>query len=296
MPTSYEEILSDLNPENLNPNFQNYHQSSAVYLAQLATISYWEEGRLTDLCNKINERYPDSNAHCRFIHNEAADAQLVLWGNKDFLVIAFRGSEFTFLDWFNNAKISNYLNLSEHDEALHFLPVGHGGFRRSLINLIRDENLYNAIDAMISLSNLSMLSQSEFPIYTTGHSLGAGLSQLFIESLKRSNYNFSGAYHFAPPLSVSSSLKVYMIEAFGDIVYDIINYRDYVPRAGRLGTAHFGKFYRIHENGEIYKEEERYIKFKWWEYFKEIKVHKIINHLKPIKSPMNTASQINNRS
>ena len=88
----------------------------------------------------------------------------------------------------------------------------------------------------------------------------------------------------------------YMKTKYGNKVYDIVNYKDYVPRAGRNGVAHFGKFYRICKNGLIYSEKESYIKFGFFEYLSEFKLHSLKNHLKAIRQKNNSFYGITNRS
>jgi len=43
-------------------------------------------------------------------------------------------------------------------------------------------------------------------------------------------------------------------------------------------------------------EKERYLRFKKYEYFKELKLHKMANHLKALKKEENTFELIKNRS
>ena len=175
------------------------------------------------------------------------------------------------------------------------MPPGHGGFRTSLNNLVKHKNLYGRIEEIITKLNPEANHKS-FPIFLTGHSLGAGISQFFIEPLSLKGFNFGGAYHFAPPLAVTCEYYDHMKSNYGNKVYDIVNYKDYVPRAGRNNTAHFGKFYRICTDGLIYKEQEYFIKFRFWERLKLIKMHALSSYLAAVKNQKNTHLEIENRS
>mgnify|MGYP006077442877 FL=1 len=292
------EILEDLNLAKFDNDFSTYNQLTSIYCSQISEVAYWDSDEINELNKLMNEKYPDDNHHWELIdHYDKKDhTQALLWGNKNFLIIAFRGTEPSlFKDWITDAKFWNYENNPDSKEDLANMPAGHGGFRRSLMSLITKEDIFKKIDEIILKCSSESL-KSNFPIYLTGHSLGAAISQLFIEPLNYKGYNFSGAYHFAPPLAVSCTLNDYMKEKYGDMVYDIVNYKDYVPRAGRNGVAHFGKFHRICKNGLIYSETEAYIKFRFFEYFSEIKLHSLNSHTLALKNTDNTVQKIKERS
>ncbi|CAI8895511.1 hypothetical protein [Chryseobacterium sp. IT-36CA2] len=69
-----------------------------------------------------------------------------------------------------------------------------------------------------------------------------------------------------------------------------------MPRAGRNGTAHFGKFYRICNDGLVYKEQEAYVRFRLSEYFNEFKLHALKGHIDLLRKKENIATLINQRS
>ena len=252
------DLLKDLDPSLFNLNFNNYNRESAIYCAQLSEISYWETPKIEDLYQEICEKYPTLNHSYDFIDytNNNNHTQALLWGTNKFLVLSFRGTEPTKLkDWFSDAKFWNYQSIPTNQTDFVDMPPGHGGFRTSLNNLVKHKNLYGRIEEIITKINPEANIKS-FPIFLTGHSLGAGISQFFIEPLSLKGFNFGGAYHFAPPLAVTCGYYDHMKSNYGNKVYDIVNYKDYVPRAGRNNTAHFGKFYRICTDGLIYKEQE----------------------------------------
>ena len=277
-------MINDLNPENLNLDFSKYDQSSSIYCSQLSLLTYRNEVNIEKFYQQMVREYPDQNINYNFLSNtDKNDTQALLWCNKTFLAIAFRGTERNKLkDWITNIKFWNYNNNPESNEELENLPPGHAGFRRSAMNLITTEHLLENINSLIKKSSPDADFKS-FPIILTGHSLGAAISQMLIEPLVYSGYSFSGAYHFAPPLAVSNSVRDYMKDKYGEIVHDIVYYKDYVPRAGRNGVSHFGKFYRICLDGKIYKEKERYVRFKRFEVFKQAKWHSLTNHISAIK-------------
>lgn len=293
-----EELLKDINIVNFNKDFSSYDQLTSIYCSQISEVAYWDSIQVEKLHKQVCEKYPNDNHNWELIDfkDKKSHTQALLWGNKNFLMVAFRGTEPSKIkDWISDAKFWNYESNPSSNEEFANMPAGHGGFRNSLISLITKKKLFEKIDKII-LRCSSDIDKSNFPIYLTGHSLGAAISQLFVEPLNYRGYNFSGAYHFAPPLAVSCNVNDYMKTKYGDKIYDIVNYKDYVPRAGRNGVAHFGKFYRICNDGLIYSERESYIKFKFFEYFDEFKLHSLKNHLDAIRSINNTFDEINKRS
>lgn len=289
-------LLEELNHSLVNLDFKKYNPSTALYCGQLSELAYQKEENIEKVLEKLKENTNNEITNFSYLESKKSNTQVLLWCTNKFLVIAFRGTEPSILkDWFTDAKFWNYENHPSQNESLANIPPGHGGFRKSLIRLIKEENIFQEIDAIISKTNPNS-DITEFPIILTGHSLGAALSQLFIEPLNFRGYNFQGAYHFAPPLAVSCEYKDYMEENYGDRVYDIINYKDYVPRAGRNQVAHFGKFYRICDDSKIYQAQEAYVKFSMKEYFKVVKYHKLSNHLEAIRMNQNSLDNITSRS
>lgn len=295
---SQDLLIAEIDPLRFNKDFSEYCQETSLYCAQISEIAYWNERNIKILQKQANEKYPEYNIKYKLIDDSYGihHNQVLLWGNKDFLVVAFRGTEPNKLkDWFTDSKYWNYENSDGFHEELSNMPAGHGGFRRSLMRLLVEKKLIEEIKSTIKEISPNSSLES-FPIYLTGHSMGAALSQLFILPLKHNKLNFSGAYHFAPPLAVSCEINKQMREKFGSITYDVVNYKDYVPRAGRNNVAHFGKFYRICNDGLIYEEKESYVKFNLSEYFTEFKLHALNTHIELLRKKENDLKFIRQRS
>ena len=291
-----DQLLTELNPDQFNREFSDYDPNTALFCGQVSEMVYWNAKKIEATYQKIITQYPSTPIRYTFIDYKKSHTQALLWCTKDFMVIAFRGTEPSRLrDLITDFKFWNYENHPSQQEALANMPPGHGGFRRSLMNLITEEDLFRQIDELIRNINPAA-DLSKFPIYLTGHSLGAAISQLFIECLQYRKYNFAGAYHFAPPLAVACSMNPYMRETYGKKVYDIINYKDYIARAGRIDVAHFGKFVRICDDKKLYYETESYVKFTKREYMWVLKYHKLANHLSAIRDPANSTANIVTRS
>lgn len=286
----------ELNPANLNPDFSTYDTKTALYLGQLSDLVYEDSVTIDSYFKEIKKLYPTFNHYYKFLDVKKSHTQALLWGTRDFVVVAFRGTEPSAIkDWVSDAKFWVYENVPDASVDMAGLPPGHGGFRKSAMRLIIDVKIFSEIRKLIKVCSPTA-NTSTFPIYLTGHSLGAAIAQLFIDPLTTQKFKYSGSYHFAPPLTVSCSERDRLRSQFGNIVYDIVNYKDYVPRAGRYGVAHFGKFYRICNDGLIYKERESYVKFNLREYFTEFNLHSLKNHLTAIRDVRNSAVEILTRS
>jgi len=286
-----DEVVIDVNPGNFNTDFTYYDQLTSTYLAQLSDVAYWGERRINILRNKYLSVY-NEKVEIELVKNPKSGSQVVMWKTEDFLVLAFRGTQFFAPnDWVTDFRYRNGSDNSSFGPELVRLPKGHKGFRNGVVKLVEDEKLFDRMKFLLVKEDLET-----FPVYTTGHSLGAALSQIIINPLS-ANFNFKGSYHYAPPLAVSCDhLDEFHME-FGDVVYDIVNHKDFVSRAGRNDTAHFGQFMRICKAGEIFFEKESFVKFDFLEGLKkETKLHKLVNHTIPIKDEKNDLASIIKRS
>jgi hypothetical protein len=289
------------------PRFDYYDQATALYFARLSELVYERKDSIDTFRKEYNAHHPAESVEMKFVEErKGTNTQVLLWGTKDFIALAFRGTEpLLIADWLMNGAFWNYENTDQAEDGIKCLPPGHAGFREAVMKLIQRQHLMDSIAALMKICNPAR-QPSQYPVYLTGHSLGAALSQMFITSLDcpqnmgAGNYHFQfgGAYHFAPPLASSCSVRQSMVDNYGDRVYDIVNYKDYVPRAGRNNTFHFGQFYRICDDDSIYRETERWVAFSPFrlELTTEFRLHRIGAHMDAIRRPFNTYNSIAARS
>jgi Lipase (class 3) len=288
-------ILNDLNPEKFNGDFSEYDKNTAIYCAQLSEIAYWDSTKISKIINRLELKYTNKNHKFKFIEDEKSGTQLLLFGTNKYVIIAFRGTEFTkeLKDIILDVKLFRYYQ----DSGYSNLPAGHGGFRRGIMNLIDNNDIFNELRNFQKICNIN--DDDNFPIYTTGHSLGAALATLIIEPLNFEKFNFSGCYNFAPPLVISKTDSENLTNKYGAKIYDIVNFLDYIPRAGKSSRKYLGrvgKFYRICETGEINNENEKrngkYVGHRWRTKFKLYKFHKLSGYLDGLKYTGNTNKEI----
>jgi hypothetical protein len=287
-------------PEELAPHLfrhdhYTYHQGTAIQMAALSELAYWNEHELGLFFHALKDRYPEEPWEFRFLSDKRSHAQALLVRYNDRLVIAFRGTEFKACkDLFNDVKFLTYTNRSDADPRIQGLPTGHGGFRRAIINLICQQDLIEVMNDMIARSRGA---KDAFPIYLTGHSLGAAMGSMFSGVLDTLGYNMSGAYFFAPPLGLAPDEACRLERRYGNTVHEIVNYKDYVPRAlatNRCRYRHSGVFYRIGSDGALRVEPEKYVKMSCGER-KVKKYHRLLAHRAALVDPVNSADGIMSR-
>lgn len=289
----------NFNPELFKLDFKNYDQETAIICGILSELSYLNRTEGQKIIDNLQQKFPHINIKYEFIEIEKSSTELIFFGTQDYMVIAFRGTEMHKIkDLVMDAKFKIEEKAdSKYQETLH-LPSGHTGFRRGIFNLLEEQFIFNKINSFIQ-SIQHKFPVSTFPIYLTGHSLGAGLASLLIQPLIHYNYHFSGAYLFAPPLAISKKDAKILQKKHGEIIHEIVNYRDYVARATRYHRkklAHIGTFYRIHKNGKIHQEKEKFINLRKREKHRVIEFHRLINHIIHLKKEINCTICVEKRS
>lgn len=289
---------------NFNPNafkldFKKYDQKTAIICGILSELSYAKKDEGKEIIKNLQAIYPDLSIKYKYIEIQKSSTELVFFGTKNYMVIAFRGTQIHKIkDLVMDAKFKIEKKAdNQYQESLN-LPSGHTGFRRGIFNLLENEFIFKKINNFIQSINYKG-NISTFPIYLTGHSLGAGLASLLIQPLIHYNYHFSGAYLFAPPLAIGKEDAKIIYQKYGKIIHEIVNYRDYIARATpyhRKKLAHIGTFYRIHRNGKIHQEKERFISLRKREKHKIIEFHRLINHIIHLKKQENCNTCVEKRS
>jgi predicted small integral membrane protein len=288
-------ISTDLSPDSIKLDFEQYDKKTAIYCAQISEVAYWDSLKILNLTEHLNTIYKTNIYRFELIKEKKSGTQVLLWGNSKFIMVAFRGTEFLseIKDIIADLKLFRYYQ----DSGFSNLPAGHGGFRRCIMNLIAYQDIFSRIRIFEKKCNLE--KKEILPVYTTGHSLGAALATMFIAPLSFEKFHFSGCYNFAPPLAISLKDTAALSTKYHDIVYDIVNYLDYIPRAGsssRKYLAHFGKFYRICQSGVLNEEDEKrnnmYVSHPWRTKFRLLKFHRLAKYLSGLKNNGNSNAEI----
>ena len=290
-PVAHEELAPSL----FNLDHTTYHQGTARQMAALAELVYWEGPEQDAFFTGMQRIHPELPWEYRHLADRRSDAQALLVRYPDRLVIAFRGTQFSVLkDLVNDVKFWTYENSPSASERIRGLPPGHGGFRRSVMALILRQGLLEVVDTLIRNAGGDVRT---FPIYLTGHSLGAAMGAMFCSVLEAQGYTMAGAYFFAPPLALRPAEACRLSKRYGTVVHEIINYKDYVPRAlatNRCRYRHFGLFYRFDVDGTLRQEPEMYVRMGRGER-KVVAYHRLLAHREALKLPGNTAEAVRAR-
>lgn len=291
------DMLRALNPANFDADFSTYKQNTALFCAHLSDAAYLPMDKFVELESRLNTAY--SNSYTITVIETSVRSRALFLLNKNFLVIAFRGTEFNEMkDILTDGKFKNYRTNDDSRLALHNLPTGHAGFRRGIMELINETAIFEKMDKLIASLPAGV---SKLPIYLTGHSMGAAYASMFTGCLfQDKNYNFKGAYNFAPPLAIDCEEANSIRNACGSLIYDIVNYKDYVARAGsycRRNYSHIGKFYRISDLYTLYQEDEHYVRFTRKEYGVKslIEYHSLQGYINATGLDANTEAEIQKR-
>ncbi|MBS1631481.1 MAG: hypothetical protein JST10_02800 [Bacteroidetes bacterium] len=292
-------MLKELNPSNFKLDFSKYDKSTALFCSQMSDVAYLADGDFNRLQTSLDSLYGKKTILIKHINVQQSHTRAVICATKNFIVVAFRGTDFSVIkDVITDIKIDRYISRDDAEEHVHNIPPGHAGFRKGSIRLILDGKLIDSILLTMQFQSGSR-NPKAIPIYTTGHSMGAGYASLFIKPFA-AEFNYRGTYNFAPPLTISCDAASDIQNNFKDVIYDIVNYKDYVPRAGRYCRNHMhhvGKFYRISLEGKIYREDERYVRWTRDEFgFKSLKTyHEIAGYQNAVRSDENTNDKIDKR-
>lgn len=303
-----DQVIEDLNPINFSLDFSDYDKKTAIYCAHLSNIVYENENSIKHYIEILNAKYPNSKIEHKFIFNKETSTEVLLFCTKKFMLISFRGTAGG-KDLITDSKYFLYKNRKDtiNNTRYKHIPSGHGGFRKSLSSVITDNQLFENIDILIKKHNIK--STKKFPIFLTGHSLGAALASMFINPLKGNNYNYKGCYNFAPPLAISNYEANLMKNdsSIYDVTYDIVNNSDYITRFTkycRRNMQHIGKYYRVCYNyndkkyqfPKIQREDETFFQYKFHEQFFYSslfdKFHRIKHYITAVKHELNTSDKV----
>jgi hypothetical protein len=282
-------LVNDLNPNTVELGCSRFSLNNACFLAALSQSAYRNPSEVEERMKAISEKHGVQIEH-KFIKNKKRGTELILLGCDRFIAIAFRGTQPTkWKDYGTDLKKRIEENTPEEDTSTLSLPAGHKGFRRAMKALLKD----HFIDTLHAFSK--RFRGKETPILLTGHSLGGALATLISQPLKKKGFNVLMNYNYAPPLTIAKVSKVAKKKDTLTQIYDIVFYKDYVPRAWKSKKKFYtriGSFHRFSKLGklDLYQTEE-YQDFVGKEYFNFAFYHRMKHYYLLLRHPLNLVNE-----
>jgi hypothetical protein len=222
LPTPYKE--SDF--IDLSKGLQEFDLQTALSLAKATNLVYSDLSYIKEIC--VRRWGVQDLENFRYLNNRERDTQAFMFKTKEFVIIAFRGSQ-EMQDWRTNARtrfekfaIATSMEPLEEDTTP---PIGqvHRGFQAAWQSV--EEGVLKQLDIW------GAGRKSDFPIFICGHSLGGALATVAAASLvKRGRKNIQGVYTFGQP-RVGDLVFVNEIgRALKGKVFRFVNNNDIVPR------------------------------------------------------------------
>jgi triacylglycerol lipase len=213
-----------------------YHPENAVALAHAASLAYQDEAVVRKVAKSWG--FP----RCQVFSKRETDGFVL--GNKDAVVVAFRGTEpATLRDWMTD------LDCEFRDGP--FSRV-HSGFARALE--------YVRADIDQAIRDFQDNAQS---LWFTGHSLGAALATLAVAHLREADKPVHGLYNFGAPRAGDRVFERTFNQDFGPRCFRFVNGADLVTRVPMrtMGFSHVGRLMYFDNDGQLSVDPG------WWDRF-----------------------------
>ena len=238
---------------------------NAYWMARIAKEVYLSQsGNSTDCDSKISANNDASNNYDsqapddeRILANLLEDdkgflsvfgvsrnsAQAALIEHKDYLCIAFRGTD-ELADWLDN------LNAFTTQELF---GAFHRGFWHSV------EDVWQPINAKFR----QLQQQNPRPLFITGHSLGGAMATIAAAKLVHEDKPFTSEYTFGQPRALTrDTARIFNAECKSRY-FRFHNNNDIVTRAPArlMGYSHIGRYLYISSEQQIHQEAGFWFKF-----------------------------------
>ncbi len=218
------------------PHTTQYRYQNAVLMAKAAKLAYESP--------EVIHAKITTWGFSQFAFFDRKETQAFVTGNRDMILVAFRGTEPDKLkDWMTDIQFRRKPG-----------PYGkvHRGFLRSLNYVWSD--IHNA------LSSFQDRGQS---LWFTGHSLGAALATLAVAKMGEDARPVNGLYTFGQPRVGGRTFARNFNGDFKSLSFRFVNSNDIVTRVPtrELGFRHVGQVFYIDSSGILHDD------IHWWNQF-----------------------------
>ena len=233
-----------------NVNAKGFSKINLAYLAYCSNLVYRTK---EEIKNELTEQGFNLERDNYFFSDEETDTQCFIAGDKNKIIIAFRGTEGKLADWKTNMRFSK-----------GFWPARksfgriHNGFNNAI------KSIWPNIQK--ELIQLYTHNQS---IWLTGHSLGGALTTLAAVSLKFQNPKIecNGIYTFGQPRLGDYMFSMQFNFFFKRKCFRVVNNYDVITRIPPqlFGYRHVGTLIYFDIHGKLCKD----VGLVWWAKFRD---------------------------
>lgn len=234
--------------KNFNHKAHAFSKNNLIWLAHFSHLAYKDKNQIkTDL---VGNGFSVSSDHF-FISDDGTHTQAIVAGDKQKIIVAFRGTQSILKDWVTDAKIVK-------DTWTEFNPLGlvHSGFYQALSSVwaeIKDE--------------IQCLRDRNQTIWFTGHSLGGALAVLAAATLElqENDANVNGVYTFGQPRVGNRQFATNFNNQMKGKTFRCVNNCDVVSRVPPqvLGYSHVGTLKYFDNDGKLRTDSS----LSWWARF-----------------------------
>ncbi|MCI5125417.1 MAG: lipase family protein [Candidatus Electrothrix sp. AR5] len=225
-----------------------FNKANLTYLAHCANIAYKSKEEIRQELNTLGFDVDGTNF---FFENrdkaEGVDTQCFVTGDKDKIIVSFRGSEAKLTDWLTNKR---FIKIKWSKDKT-FGRV-HRGFHKALKGVwpdVREEIL--------------RLRTNKQPIWLTGHSLGGALAQLAAATLRFQEKQdwVGGVYTFGQPRAGNSDFAKKYNSHLKNVTCRVVNNNDLVARIPTINYSHAGQLFYFSSKETLHRDKQ----MSWWE-------------------------------
>jgi triacylglycerol lipase len=239
-----------------DPRSLTFNIDNAMAMARCSEAAYpgsltYDNVKRTETAEEWRLRVTDLLLSWRFDHIEFFDrngSQAFLAGNKDQIVISFRGTEATALE-----DIAADLRVRQVGGPL--AGRVHRGFLMALLAIWDDADTPNGrfIGIEHSLKSMKKAIDGSPALWITGHSLGAGLATIAAAFLLEEGRPVQGLHTFGCPRVGDSAFVTALDARSGKRNYRLVNNNDVVTRVPprSFGYDHAGEFWYLSEKADL---------------------------------------------
>lgn len=214
---------------NFNWDTIHYDPENAYILSRFSLLAYMEKAYIIKQLTSWG--FPKR----KFITR--GDTQLLIAGNDDYIIVAFRGTESDNVrDWLTDAKVMMVRGS---------LGKVHMGFKIAL----------SCVWAEV-LQTIKTFQNKKQKLWFTGHSLGAALAVIATSRILRKQGKVQGIYTYGSPRPGNQEFATNMNKAIKKRHFRVVNNNDLVTRTPPRATGyrHVGSFRYISPYGEIHND------------------------------------------